>query len=254
MAVVAALALAPVKGLRLVSVDAVDVRVAGPAGDRAFVLREPDGKVALTMRNPRLVQVVPAWDPELGELALAFPDGSRVAGPVERGAAVTTAFYDGRPVAGHVVEGSFGAALSEHAGHPVQLVMRDETETGGDDSPLTLMSRASLAALGTALGGDVDGRRFRMTIEIDGVDAWQEHGWAGREVRAGEAVLRVAAPTERCAVTTRNPDDGHRDAPVLKALADLRGKDDVTFGVWCEVVAPGRVRVGDPIVVAADGR
>jgi hypothetical protein len=35
--------------------------------------------------------------------------------------------------------------------------------------------------------------------------------------------------------------------PTLKALAELRGKDDVTFGVWCEVVAPGRVRVGDTV-------
>jgi uncharacterized protein YcbX len=254
VAVVAALALAPVKGLRLVSVDAVDIRPDGPAGDRAFVLREPDGRIALTMRNPRLVQVVPAWDRERGELALTFPGGGRVAGPVERGARVTTAFYDGRPVAGHVVEGPFAAALSEHAGHPVQLVTRDDGETGGDDSPVTLMSRASLQALGAALGGDVDGRRFRMTIQIDGVEAWEEHGWAGREVRAGEAVLRVAAPTERCAVTTRDPDDGHRDAPVLKALAGLRGRDDVTFGVWCDVVAPGRVRVGDAVDAGPAGR
>jgi uncharacterized protein YcbX len=255
VAVVAGLALAPVKGLRLVAVDAVDVRPSGPAGDRAFLLREPDGKIALTMRNPRLVQVVPAWDADRGELALSFPDGTRVAGPVERGAAVTTAFYDGRPVAGHVVEGPFGAALSEHAGHEVQLVARVTTETGGDDSPVTLMSRASLAALGAALGnGELDGRRFRMTIEIEGVEAWEEHGWGGRAVHVGDAVLRVAAPTERCAVTTRAPDDGHRDAPVLKALAQLRGKDDVTFGVWCEVVAPGRVRVGDPVAVAPSGR
>jgi len=137
----------------------------------------------------------------------------------------------------------------------VQLVAREDTEQGGDDSAVTLMSRASLAALGEALGaGDVDGRRFRMTIEIDGVEAWEEHGWAGREVRVGEAVLRVAAPTERCAVTTRSPDDGHRDAPVLKALANLRGKHDVTFGVWCDVVAPGRVRVGDAVVTGPDGR
>jgi uncharacterized protein YcbX len=255
VAVVAGLALAPVKGLRLVAVDAVDVRASGPAGDRAFVLREPDGKLAWTMRNPRLVQVVPSWDPERGVLALTFPDGSRVAGPVERGAAVSTAFYDRRSVAGHIVEGPFGAALSEHVGHPVQLVARADTEIGGDDSPVTLMSRASLEALGAALGqGDLDGRRFRMTIEIDGVPAWEEHGWSGREVRVGHAVLRVKAPTERCAVTTRSPYDGRRDAPVLKALAQLRGKDDVTFGVWCDVVAPGRVRVGDPVVVAPSGR
>jgi uncharacterized protein YcbX len=119
---------------------------------------------------------------------------------------------------------------------------------------VTLMSRASLDALGAAMDRDVDARRFRMTIEIDGVAAWEEHGWAGREVRAGAAVLRIAAPTVRCAITTRDPESGRTDAPVLRALAHLRGKHDVTFGVWCDVVAAGPVRVGDPIVVAAPGR
>jgi uncharacterized protein YcbX len=95
-----------------------------------------------------------------------------------------------------------------------------------------------------------DPRRFRMTITIDGVDAWEEHGWGGRELAVGDAVLRVTAPVPRCVVTTRDPEDGRRDLPTLKALAQLRGKDDVTFGVWCEVVAPGRVRRGDAVTRA----
>jgi uncharacterized protein YcbX len=240
--------------MRLVEVDAVDLGAAGPAGDRAFHVRA-DGKVALTTRHPKLVQIVPAWDRRSGLLELRFPDGTVVAAPVEHGAAVTTAFYDGRPVPGHVVEGPFAAAISEHIVRRVDLVARDRDEVGADDFPVTLMSRASLGALGVALGDDaVDGRRFRMTIVVDGVDAWEEHGWNGREVRVGDAVLRVAEPTPRCVVTTRDPDTGRRDAPVLKALAGLRGKDDVTFGVWCDVVAPGRVRVGDPTVVAPSGR
>jgi len=254
VAAVAALHVAPVKGMRLVEVDAVDLGAAGPAGDRAFHVRA-DGKVALTTRHPKLVQIVPAWDRRSGLLELRFPDGTVVAAPVEHGAAVTTAFYDGRPVPGHVVEGPFAAAISEHIGRRVDLVARDGDEVGADDFPVTLMSRASLGALGAALGDDaVDGRRFRMTIVVDGVDAWEEHGWNGREVRVGDAVLRVAEPTPRCVVTTRDPDSGRRDAPVLKALADLRGKDDVTFGVWCDVVAPGRVRVGDPMVVTPSRR
>ncbi len=48
-------------------------------------------------------------------------------------------------------------------------------------------------------------------------------------------------------VTTRDPDAGRTDAPVLKALATLRGKHDVTFGLWCDVIAPGRVRIGDRV-------
>ena len=125
----------------------------GPVGDRAFHVREADGEIALTMRNPRLVQVVPRWDAAEGELALAFPDGRRVAAPVVRGEAVSTAFYDGRPVPGRLVEGPFAAALSEHLGRAVQLVANDAGVVGGDDHPVTLMSDGSLAAVSDALDG-----------------------------------------------------------------------------------------------------
>jgi uncharacterized protein YcbX len=243
---VGALAIVPVKGMRTVAVDALELGESGPVGDRAFHLRELDGAIALTKRHPRLVQVVPAWDGT--DLALAFPDGSRVAAPVVRGAAVSTAFYDGRPVPGRLVEGPFAAALSEYLGRPVELVAHDDGVTGGDDRAVTLMSDGSLAAVSGALDGAVvDPRRFRMTIAIEGAQAWEEDGWAGREVAIGSATLRVAVPTERCVVTMRDPDDGHGDLPILRALARLRGKRDVAFGVWCDVVTPGVVRVGDAV-------
>jgi len=245
---VAALAIAPVKGMRTVDVDALELAESGPVGDRAFHVREADGEIALTMRNPRLVQVVPTWNAAEGELALAFPGGHRVAAPVAHGAPVSTAFYDGRQVPGRVVEGPFAAALSEHLGHPVELVAHDDGVTGGDDRAVTLMSDGSLAAVSGALDGAVvDPRRFRMTIAIEGAQAWEEDGWAGREVAIGSATLRVAVPTERCVVTMRDPDDGHGDLPILRALAHLRGKRDVAFGVWCDVAAPGVVRVGDVV-------
>ena len=127
--------------------------------------------------------------------------------------------------------------------------------TGGDDHAVTLMSDGSLAAVSDALDGAVvDPRRFRMTIAIEGARAWEEDGWAGREVAIGTATLRVAVPTERCVVTMRDPDDGHGDLPILRALASLRGKRDVAFGVWCDVAAPGVVRVGDAVAPASRRR
>ena len=74
-----------------------------------------------------------------------------------------------------------------------------------------------------------------------------EHGWGGQEVSIGEAILRVIGPVPRCVVTTRNPDSGATDARVLHALARLRGKDDITFGVWCDIIRPGRIHIGDLI-------
>jgi hypothetical protein len=57
----------------------------------------------------------------------------------------------------------------------------------------------------------------------------------------------------RCAVTTRDPDTGQRDLDTLGVIAAYRGDvptiEPLPFGVWCEVVEPGRVAVGDAIVI-----
>jgi len=241
---VRALTIAPVKGLRVSACEALEITPSGPAGDRAFLVVDADNSLLLTTRTPALLQVAARWDQNV--LALTFPDGTEVAAAPELGAPATTANYEGRAIAGRIVEGALAEALSEHLQRPVRLLARDPADRGADDAPVTLMSQASLDALAVP-----DPRRFRMTITIDGVGAWDEHGWGGRELAAGDAVLRVTEPVRRCVVTTRDPDSGRRDAPTLKALADLRGKDDVTFGVWCEVVAPGRVRIGDTVALVA---
>ena len=247
---VTALATAPVKGMRLAAAERLELGPAGAAGDRAFLVVDDEDRLLLSIRTPALLQVVPRWD--AGTLTLTFPGGEQVAAVPEPGRPATTTNYEGRPIAGRIVEGELAAALSDHLQRPVRLLARDPGERGADDAPVTLMSQASLAALAPALDGDVpDGRRFRMTITVDGVEAWEEHGWSGRQLAAGDAVLRVTDPVSRCAVTTRDPDSGRRDVSTLKALADLRGKDDVTFGVWCEVVAPGAIRVGDLVAVTA---
>jgi uncharacterized protein YcbX len=248
---VSSLSLAPVKGMRIAPVDAVELGPGGPAGDRAFLVVDEDDVLLATSRTPALMEVQPLWDGGRGTLRLRFPDGTEVEDAPVPGRAAVTRLYDGREVRGRRVDGPLAEALSAHLGRRVRLLARDPGETGADDFPVTVMSEASLRALAAELGGAVpDRRRFRMTLTIDGVAAWEEHGWAGRDVGVGEAVLRVVDPVPRCVVVTRNPDAGRVDAPVLKALARLRGKADVTFGIWCDVAAPGAIRRGDVVTPA----
>jgi uncharacterized protein YcbX len=247
-ATVTHLTLAPVKGMRVAAVDELELEATGARGDRAFFVVDDEHRLLLTTRTPALVQVVPRFGD--GTLALRFPDGSEVSDELRPGPPATTHNYADRPIPGRLVEGPLAAALSEHLGQRVWLLARDAGVQGPDDHPATLMSRASLEALAPALGGSVpDPRRFRMTIAIDGVGAWEEHGWGGREIAIGDVVLRGADPVGRCVVTTRDPDTGATDVPTLKALAALRGKGDVTFGIWCDVVAPGRIAIGDAVAV-----
>lgn len=238
----------PIKGLRLTEVEEIQLTPTGAIGDRAFCVTESDGTFAATVRNPRLVQIVPRWEVPHGVLELSFADGTAVTAPVVLGARAEPEI-EGRRRLARVVEGPFGPALSAHLGRSVRLIAFDESQMGGDDCPVTIMSRQSLLALEAGLGETVDPRRFRMTIEIDGSYAWDVESWVGRDLSIGGAKLQITEPTIRCAVTTRDPDDGSTDLPVLKALAKLHGKRNVMFGACCEVRQAGRVRLGDRVTL-----
>ena len=97
----------------------------------------------------------------------------------------------------------------------------------------------------------VDPRRFRMLFGVEGIGPHEEDEWIGRNVRVGEAVVAVAGNTGRCIVTSRHPETGVRNLPTLDVLAEYRHDVEATeplpFGVWAEVVEPGRVALGDAV-------
>jgi uncharacterized protein YcbX len=241
--------------MRLVSVGAVELDTTGIRGDRRFYLVDDEGTLVNAKRAPLLLSVRAAA--ENGRLSLRFPDETTVDADVQLGERIETNFY-GRPVEGRLVEGPWSEALSQLAGRPIH-VARTEREGDGVDrgrvAGATLVSTASLEALQAAAGAEesVDGRRFRMTIGVDGVEAHAEDGWIGERVRVGEALVAVRAHVGRCAVTTRDPDTGTRDLDTLGAIAEYRAdvqtREPLPFGVWCAVVEPGRVAVGDAVEV-----
>lgn len=115
-----------------------------------------------------------------------------------------------------------------------------------DAAPLHLVSTSSLAAVeGWLAGEEVDRRRFRANVilELERPEPFTEMGWVGARIAVGEggAVLEVVSPTERCAVTTYDPDTLERDNRVLAGLARER---DNLFGVYARVRRPGWVEVG----------
>ncbi len=122
-----------------------------------------------------------------------------------------------------------------------------------------MISRGSLDRLRAELGaaGPVDGRRFRMLLEIDGVPAHAEDDWIGSRIAVGEAQIDVGGDVGRCVITTLDPDRGTRDLDTLGALAAYRREgrfEPLPFGVYGAVAIPGRVRVGDPVIAGMRGR
>jgi uncharacterized protein YcbX len=243
---VATISIAPVKSLGLHHPDHVELTPTGVPGDRQYHLVDEAGRLVGGVKHGPLVRI--RAEVEDGSLTLQFPNGRAVSGEVELGDVVTTDFY-GRPVEGRLVDGPWADALSDYAGSHLRLV-RTAHGDAWDVHPATLVSRASCGRLGSELDADVDPRRFRMLLTLDGCDAHEEDTWSNRRVRVGGTVLRVGGPVPRCAVTTHDPTTGVRSLDTLGALKGYRGLRDgkrIDFGVYADVETPGVVRVGDSV-------
>jgi uncharacterized protein YcbX len=258
VAAVAWISFTPVKGLRLQALEEVSLTEDGVPGDRAFFLVDARNKMVSVTRIGPLAAVVAEHDAAAGTLALRFPGGQEVAERVRLGEPEGVRFY-GEPLDVRPVLGAFSEALSEHCGTPLRMVATPSERPGidrGREGAVTLLSVASLERLREQAGvlEPVDPRRFRMTFGVEGLEAHEEDGWLERDVRVGDALVRVAGHVGRCAATTRQPDTGVVDFKTLHHLREYRGELETTeplpFGVHARVLRPGRVRLGDPVSVA----
>ena len=252
------ISIAPVKSLGLVHPDDVELEPHGVRGNRRFWLVDADGRLFNGKRNGPMVRIRPQWDEETRQLSLTFPDGKRVEGTVELGEAVDAEMYE-HPHPSRRVLGPWESAISKFVGRPLTLLWAEQhaADRGYCGGTVSLVSRGSLERLREEAGADepIDGRRFRMLFEIDGVSAHEEDEWLGAQVRVGNATIVLNGDVGRCVVTSHDPDRGVTDLDTLGVLARYRrdGRDEpLPFGVYGAVAVPGRVRVGDAVQLLSD--
>lgn len=242
----------PLKGTALAHPSSAELTETGIPGNRLFHLVDARGRLFSGGALGLLVQLRVTFDAAAETLTLALQDGTSVTAAADRlGAAQVTDFW-GRPVPGRFVEGPIDEAVSTWAGRPLRLVRDDREGDGPDEHRLSLVSWASVRDLGARNGrADLDPRRFRMNLELDGCAPFEEDGWEGRAVRIGTAVVRILGPVPRCVATTRDPDTGMKDFDTLKQISAYRPlmqePRGVPFGMYAEVERPGRVAVGDAV-------
>jgi uncharacterized protein len=253
---VAALATTPVKGLRIAARSQVMLEREGVRNDRRFYLVDERGRTVNGKHLGALNEVRADLDDE-NRLTLTFPNGAVVAGEVEQGETLNTTFHS-NPRQARSLLGAYSSALSDHVGQTLRLVAPADGSSAvdrGERGAITMMSRASLSYLAsTAREAEIDARRFRMSIEIEGSDAFEEDGWIARELRIGEATIVLRGHVGRCIVTSRHPETGKVDLPTLDLLRSFRvgapTSEPLAFGVYGSVLGPGLVSVGDGVEIS----
>jgi uncharacterized protein YcbX len=248
------LAVTPIKGTRLQTVDSVELDRTGVRDNRRFYLIDGRDRMVNGKQVGELTALVASYSDSERRLTITFPDGHALEGEIRLGRAVTARFYS-REAAGQLVEGPWSGALSSYAGQPLRLVEAPGAGAldRGARGTVSLISKASLDRLAEVGGRDgVDPRRFRMMIEIDGIGPNAEDRWVGRTIRIGTAAVRFEGHVGRCLVTSRDPDSGRIDLPTLEILGEYRRDEDTTeplaFGIYGAVADPGAIRIGDRVL------
>lgn len=237
--VVRSVGFAPVKGMRHLTLDHVDLDEQGAVGDRALCVVDPvERRVLRTVQHPSLMGIVARTYDD--GLALTLPSGAHVDGPAPTSGEAIICDYWGRQVDLVLTDGPHAELISHQISRDVRLARAPRGGVVFGD-PVTVVTTASLAAL-----GDPDARRFRATLVLETEEPWVEDAWLGTELAVGDATIRIGGPIPRCAVIDHHPESGEKDTRLLQALVRSRPTNEAgepMFGVYATVADPGRVTV-----------
>ncbi len=253
----------PVKSMMGEDLESALVTERGLAGDRAYALVEPETNRIGTAKIPRkwgeLFQCHARYDGEPIEEGLlaaeiTLPDGSRISTDASDVDATFTRLLS-RDV--KLVSGA-------HEGLKLESTALGKVPESDDDptvdfpvingffdaAAVHLLTTSSLRCL-SALNpeGRFEARRFRPNIVVDTPedDGFLENDWVGKVLAIGSDVrLQVFSPAIRCVVTTHAQGDLPQDASILETAAE---HNNANVGIYAMVQQPGRIRVGDPVVV-----
>jgi uncharacterized protein YcbX len=137
-------------------------------------------------------------------------------------------------------------ALAAQLGEGVRLIKQNRGVF--DIAPLSLISVQTVAGIADLAGAQLSANRFRPNLLIEAGDdeGFPEDGWVGSVLRIGGFSMRVDQRDERCVMINVDPVTTERDPSILTAAARER---DACLGVYGTTVEPGRVAVGDPVVL-----
>ena len=166
-------------------------------------------------------------------------------------------------------EALYGPVVDTEADQPVVTVAPALGAPPGtlfDFSAVHLVTSASLSSLADAVGPKgAEVRRFRPNLVVDTGDTgpatarlgpFPENGWVGRTLRIGDSVsIEGLMLTMRCVMVTLSQPGLTADRGVMRGVSEVNRVEVPglgtypCLGLYARVTNPGRVQVGDRVVL-----
>ena len=267
--------------------EVAEITERGIVGDRGYALVDSETGKVVSAKNPRKWARMfeceaayvepPVTGKPLPPVRVKVPDGEALTSDDPEFASTLSRVF-GREVT--LTTTSAKMAIIDHfwfeyqtpLGRPIESAEGDSLTTvpigfGApgtffDYTPIHLLTTSTLARLRELYPeGQWNVRRFRPNIVVEleaGQDGFVEDAWIGRELQAGDVLLKVIDTMVRCVMTTLPQGELPNDPKILRTIADHHrvlmpavGKELPAVGVAVTVAAGGFISRNDLVTVNA---
>jgi len=195
----------------------------------------PKGKFLQLVNTAKLAALESRYDAETATLTL-LREGRQLA----RGQLTT-------PAGRAIIEQFLSAFLEDEIPAAPRIVGHGEHHFFDVPKPwLSVINLETLKDIERIVGRPVEPERFRANIYIEGLPAWREFEWVGKEILVnGTPAFRAMERIGRCIATGVNPKTGERDLHIPRTLLDHYDHKDC--GLYMEPVADMLLKPGDEL-------
>ena len=110
---------------------------------------------------------------------------------------------------------------------------------------ISLINLNSIEDFEKKINQKVEFQRFRGNFYIDGIDAWEERNWIGKNIKINNVLFKVEKNIPRCVAINLKPKSGNSDQNLLQSLKKTYNHFDM--GVYLRSLNDGKIKVGNSV-------
>ena len=110
---------------------------------------------------------------------------------------------------------------------------------------ISLINLNSIEDFEKRINQKVEFQRFRGNFYVDGIDAWEERNWIGKNIKINNVLFKVERNIPRCVAINLKPKTDNSDLNLLQSLKKAYNHFDM--GIYLRSLNNGKIKVGNAI-------
>ena len=134
---------------------------------------------------------------------------------------------------------------------PISLLQNKEFpfyDTSHSDkvfNSISLINLNSIEDFEKKINETMEFQRFRGNFYIDGIDAWEERNWIGKNIKINNVFFKIERNIPRCVAINLKPKTDDNELNLLQSLKKTYNHFDM--GIYLRALNDGEVKVGNKI-------